>query len=1007
MDPKDFEGASEGSEQEESPEASPEPGVTEEYAPQYPIISCIGTGERVGTYLCQDPLQEGNEVIQKLVSEETSREIPDLVDLHFSHLSRLAHPNLPAVLDFGWEGDRAFLVTERAGGRPILEAATGISLDQVLTLISQLLLTLDYLHRQNVLHLDLKPQNVLVSPTPRGEGFQLKLVDYGLAALFHTSKAEGSNAVGTAPFIDPEYALNPHPDPRFDLYSVGVLCYAALCGRLPFEGGDPVALVQAQLKKEPPSLKKLVPGISPQVVQWVERMMVREKKKKFSGVRAALQELWEAWRKAPPEVSEAVLPLYSNPEEVFREKEFRRMFRRIALQGRRWAFEGKRGSGKTFFARWLQRFFWINAMPVHFFHGEEISLLIGEKILNPAKPVFVIVDDADQGPSQAWLEARPYQHVVVFGQELTWAKRNPQWQCFPVEDLDVAGVKSALEGGLGPLDEREFQDLAKRNRGNCLAMVQQVRALDRMGMVQRMGEGGRLLQEKYPGILGKAQGTPFGWIIPSLPEETRALMALLALAQVPVVPEKLAQWLESEVQTVRAGLVRLVQEDLVSRRVWMGREYYQSLIPIPDRLDTSLKEFQTEACVQHLWEEGWHEAGINCLERLYTPEEIQKIPRLTLMRAKLMGGVEKFGEVVKSLGATFVKTLPPSEQAEAFEILGEALFAMDRNPQAEAAFKNAFNQYRAEKNTIGQAKVLNDLGAFSHATSDQNRALKFLQQALSLAEKSPEGDGLQGRIELNVARLYAEATDFEKAEERYLKSIEKFLSTFKTTALPQAYYQMALMHFQTGEYDRSESYCREALGWALFKRMWRTQGDIFSLWAELEEQNENPAGALQRLNEAVFAYSKISQGIPYLKALVHRAYVSEANRQLGPAERDAQQALRLAGGLKAHDLLGKIHLILGKIRRRDIKKLDLALKQFDLAAAQIEHSSNPDWGWEVEFERGEIERNQGNNAAARNHYNQALRHMDLYLGQVTPGRQERFLKDGKRNRVETAKKWIE
>lgn len=990
--------------EEEAEESAEEPGA-EAYAGQYPILKSLGGGEDVGTFLCQDPSREGVQVVQKRFSEKISNDINDLVECHLAALGRLSHPNLALILDAAWEEGEAFLLREYVSGNPLFQAVAPFKLEQKIEVLFQLLGALEYLHSRNVHHLNLKPENLfLVSDGAYPLG-RLKVTDFGIADILHgpdSGIGEGSN-VGTPPYTAPEYAIRPGPEPRADLYSVGVIAYEIIGGRPPFEGSDPVTLLQAQLKSDPPPLSRLVKSLPKGLSDWVDRMVSRDLQKRFANPAEAKFALEQAVKRFQASDS---LPFLA-PDKVFRYKNNVKMFRRIALQGRKWAFEGKRGSGKSFFARWIQRYFWINQKPVRFFHGEDLPLLQGDMVLNPSEPTFVIIDDADRAPVKAWLGNRPYVHVVIFGEDLTWAKEDSQWQFFPMENLSKEDLKPALESAYGSLDEKTLGELEKHNKGVPALMVRQGRDLYREGVLQREPGGWKFSSSKYFQSDSAAHGVVIGTLLPNLDQSYRRILSLLALVQIPLCAAEVAAYLNGTESGIRTQMLALAFEDLLERRIFMGEEYFQANIPVPVRLDDSVEESEVRTWIGALEVSGWFAAGVMAINRYFSEDRIKKDSDLVLLRAKLLMESGNHNEVLKWITSPFVGTLSGLDKGRAFEILGRSLEALGRDPQAESAFKNAFNQYRSDSDTAGQARVLRDLGLMTLKAHDQERALKFYGQALAMAEKDEALGVLLGSIHLQVGDLYTAATDYENAETQYQSSIELFQHSPSQAMLGRAYLQFAKVNWERGESETAEYYAREALRLALFKEDRVLQGDIYLFLSILEEARSNQGTVLERLNEAVFALSKTADKSSYAGALLNRAYFYEVNRQIQAAEEDGREALNMAQVLKDPSLIGRSHLVLGKIRRRDTERLKEALKQFELARDEFEKSQDLKWVWECEFEKGEIERNRNKPEVARGYYDQALRALDGYAQHLSPEAKERFLKDGKRDRIEMALRWLQ
>ncbi|GAA2498508.1 serine/threonine-protein kinase [Terrabacter carboxydivorans] len=171
----------------------------------------------------------------------------------------LHHPNIAAVFDYGEEHGTAYLVMELVPGRTlgdiIRDSDGGMPADEVRSVLGQAALALSAAHEAGVVHRDVKPANIIVTP----EG-QAKLTDFGIARLGdgsgHTLTGE---VLGTPDYISPEQALGEPATASSDLYSLGVVAHEMITGRKPFDMGTPVATAIAQVNDAPPELPGTVP----------------------------------------------------------------------------------------------------------------------------------------------------------------------------------------------------------------------------------------------------------------------------------------------------------------------------------------------------------------------------------------------------------------------------------------------------------------------------------------------------------------------------------------------------------------------------------------------------------------------------------------------------------------------------------------------------------------------------------------------------------------------------
>ncbi len=157
------------------------------------------------------------------------------------YIAKLNHPNIVTVHDVGDQDGLPFIVMEFVRGQTLYQAKPD-DLETIIDVAGDICAALQHAHSQGIIHRDIKPENVLLDPDGRA-----KLMDFGIAFSGASRLTEEGTLLGTVFYISPEQALGKHIDPRADLYSLGVLLYEMVCGRLPFEADDPLALISQHL----------------------------------------------------------------------------------------------------------------------------------------------------------------------------------------------------------------------------------------------------------------------------------------------------------------------------------------------------------------------------------------------------------------------------------------------------------------------------------------------------------------------------------------------------------------------------------------------------------------------------------------------------------------------------------------------------------------------------------------------------------------------------------------
>ena len=233
---------------------------------KYEIIRTLGKGATAVVYLAKDP-DDGREVAIKLIrfNEENatmSRRLRKLFQTEDSVGRRLEHPNIVRIFDASVEADQAWLVMEYVQGQP-LEAFCAINkllpMHRVIGIIFKCCLALDHAFRQGVVHRDIKPANILLT-----DDDEPKITDFGLALNLNKDLDKDSTfvmGVGSPAYMSPEQIKNYPLNQKTDLYSLGVVLFQLLTGRLPFRARNQGALVYKIVNSDTPSVCALNPNL--------------------------------------------------------------------------------------------------------------------------------------------------------------------------------------------------------------------------------------------------------------------------------------------------------------------------------------------------------------------------------------------------------------------------------------------------------------------------------------------------------------------------------------------------------------------------------------------------------------------------------------------------------------------------------------------------------------------------------------------------------------------------
>jgi eukaryotic-like serine/threonine-protein kinase len=219
---------------------------------RYQILSTIATGGMAVIYKAQDLVLE-RKVALKVLKKELSQD--ELFQNRFRSeakaSAKLVHPNIITTFDFGFDSDHLYIVMEYIDGtdlKTIINKNNPINISQSLDYLLQASNGLGFAHKSGFVHCDVKPQNMLVSKS----GI-LKITDFGISRALETiSREERYDVVWGSPYyFSPEQANGKPPSPATDIYSLGIIAYELVAGKLPFLGEDSTELAKMHRSAPP------------------------------------------------------------------------------------------------------------------------------------------------------------------------------------------------------------------------------------------------------------------------------------------------------------------------------------------------------------------------------------------------------------------------------------------------------------------------------------------------------------------------------------------------------------------------------------------------------------------------------------------------------------------------------------------------------------------------------------------------------------------------------------
>ncbi|MBR6584391.1 MAG: Stk1 family PASTA domain-containing Ser/Thr kinase [Firmicutes bacterium] len=261
-------------------------------AGRYELIEKIGDGGMAVVYKGKDRLLNRYVAIKILRPEFTKDE--QFIE-NFRRESQaaagLSHPNIVGVYDVGKEGNIYYIVMELIDGKvlsQIIKEKGKLDYKEAIHIIRQVASALSLAHKNQIVHRDVKPHNILITSTGVA-----KLADFGIAkAVSAATIVGGSNKVmGSVHYFSPEQARGAYVDERSDIYSLGIVLYEMLTGKVPFDGDNPVSIALMHINDDVPSVTEEVPGLPPQLEKIIRKATAKYQSSRYKVIDDMISDL--------------------------------------------------------------------------------------------------------------------------------------------------------------------------------------------------------------------------------------------------------------------------------------------------------------------------------------------------------------------------------------------------------------------------------------------------------------------------------------------------------------------------------------------------------------------------------------------------------------------------------------------------------------------------------------------------------------------------------------------
>ena len=284
---------------------------------RYEMLEIIGTGGMAVVYKARD-VKLNRFVAVKILKDEIleDEDLRSRFHTEAEAVAALSHPNIVSIFDVSITRRMEYFVMELIDGitlKQYMQQRGVLTEAEMEHFITQILKALEHAHSRNIIHRDIKPQNVMIL-----RDGTVKVTDFGIARIANhqQTSATSQNAFGSVHYIAPEQAKGSATDGRADLYSVGIIMYEMMTGELPFTGDTPVAVAIQHLSAEPPSPSAKNPHVTPGMEAIILKAMATQPDDRYSSATEMLADL-ENYKSNPL----SPVGLYKESEESDKEKE--------------------------------------------------------------------------------------------------------------------------------------------------------------------------------------------------------------------------------------------------------------------------------------------------------------------------------------------------------------------------------------------------------------------------------------------------------------------------------------------------------------------------------------------------------------------------------------------------------------------------------------------------------------------------------------------------------------
>ncbi|MEK3800214.1 Stk1 family PASTA domain-containing Ser/Thr kinase [Peribacillus sp. FSL H8-0477] len=277
---------------------------------RYKLLDMVGGGGMANVYLARDMILDRDVALKILRMDfNNDDEFIKRFNREAQSATSLVHPNIVSIYDVGEDGDIYYIVMEYVKGltlKQYIQKNFPLSIEESINIMEQITAAISNAHHNGIIHRDIKPQNILVD-----EIGNVKITDFGIALALSATNITQTNAVlGSVHYLSPEQARGGMANKKSDIYSLGIVMFELLTGRLPFSGESAVSIALKHLQSETPSPKRW----NPDIPQSVENIILKATAKDSYYRYESVDEMHEQIRTSlkPERLNE---PVFAIPED--------------------------------------------------------------------------------------------------------------------------------------------------------------------------------------------------------------------------------------------------------------------------------------------------------------------------------------------------------------------------------------------------------------------------------------------------------------------------------------------------------------------------------------------------------------------------------------------------------------------------------------------------------------------------------------------------------------------